>query len=171
MAMTGAWRTVNDRLIYWYATGTQGDQYPEVTVEADGYWDVIHIGGRIRWSQTIDAVRIGLYMGIMPMGSLGLWYCSPLPTQPDSSGVIQLYFSLSPWHTYKYDPESGLTAGMPPLRLTTGNSIYLRSDGIPDEYQYFATLVVTLRRYDPPVGGAGGIDRSLYKDATGYVVP
>jgi len=169
--MTGSWKTVNDRLIYWYAIGVQGDQYPEVTIEADGYWDLIHVSGRLRWSQSIDYIKLGMYIGIMTPESLGWWKLDPLPTSPDESGVLQVYFRLSPWLSYQYDPEMGLAAGIPPLRLTAGNKIGFHSHAEPGAYQYFSQLVVTLRRYDPPAAGAGGIDRSLYRDATGYVVP
>ena len=103
--------------------------------------------------------------------SLGWWKLDPLPTSPDESGVLQVYFRLSPWLQHEYDPEMGLTGHIPPLRLTAGNKIGFHSHGEPDAYQYFSQLVVTLRRYDPPAAGAGGIDRSLYRDATGYVVP
>jgi len=169
--MDGTWKTLNDRLIYWYGIGGEGDQYPEITVEADGYWDLVHIGARLRWSQAIDYIKIGLTTGIMPAQSLGYWKIPQLPTTPDESGYIQTYVSLGVGHSYYFDVETGLVAGLPPIRLSSGNKITIHSNGVPDEYQYFATLVVTLRKYDPPAAGGGGIGRSLYKDATGYIIP
>ena len=162
--MTGAWKTLNDRMIAYYAVGGSGDQGDVIQVEQDGYWDLVHFAGAFRWTQTIDAIRFTLGTSLGQTADWGNWKI------PSLSGS-EAHFRLSVGRPYNFDADVGLESGLPPIRLSTGNKIYIMSFGDPSSYQYINWYIIYLRRYDPPVGGAGGIDRSLYKDAVGSIVP
>jgi len=157
----------NDKLLVAYQEYTGGEQYDSVEIPEPGYWDLVGAMFALEWNTKPEYLNIQLDYGIFGDYGGANYY---ITTLPDYDTTIFLGPGF-PWHE---STRPGCTLPLMPIRLTQGDAIGFTIDSDTGEH-WLTRAHMIFRKYDPPPtptgDGGGGIERSLYRDASGYVVP